>query len=85
MTAEELACVVRAVELSEQDVYDVRIVSDDKAGVLAVGAYKTIEGVAGLVLVHCPTGGTPCVMRLQGTHRATVFQMIGEVLEAEEE
>ena len=83
MTAEELAAMVRAVELSEQDVFDVRIVKDQKAGLLAVGLFKTIDGT-GVVLVRCPAGGRPCVLRLEGDHKTALWQMLGTVLDEDE-
>lgn len=83
MTADELAQVVRAVEMTEQDVYDVRIASGDKIGIMAVGVYKTLDGVAGVLLVHCLPGGRPNVMRLLGYHRDVVCTMLAEIVHTE--
>lgn len=85
MTEDDLAEIVRAVSLSEEEVEDLRIVVDEKAGLLAVGLYASAKQGPAVLLLHLAPGQRPIRMRIQGAHRVALSQMLGLALDAEEE
>jgi hypothetical protein len=79
LNADQLADVIRAVALSEEDVADLRIVEKGE-DLLACGLYATAKDGIGVLLVHMPRDGKPIRMRLLGEHRVAVLQMLGVAL-----
>lgn len=85
MTQDELSEVVRAVSLSEEAVTDLRLIEDDKAGLLAIGLYHAGKEGTSVLLVHLPSGGKPVRMRIGGDHQIALAQMLGVALDTVEE
>ena len=85
MTGDDLAELVRAVTLSEEAVDDLRIVEDERAGLMAFGCYVHPKLGHSVLVVHLVAGKPPVRMRVEGAHRAALIQMLGLALEHEEE
>ena len=85
MTEDDLGEIVRAVALSEEAVDDLRIVQDEREGLLAVGIYQTARSGPSVLVLHLVHGARPVRLRIAGAHRLALLQALGYALEQEEE